>query len=77
MFQAFQHDLEARKVDRNKLLKTYSFSSCLKKLGFTEGSRGNISLDKLFEHVSIKKSITGRQFLLSVTLNRTNISIAF
>ena len=37
----------------------------MKKLEFTEGSRGNISLDKLFEHVSIKNSITGRQFLLS------------
>ena len=38
-----------------RLLKTYTFNSLLKKPEFKEGSRGNISLDKLFEHVSIKK----------------------
>ena len=30
-----------------------------------EDSRGNIFLDKLFEHESIKNSITGKQYLLS------------
>ena len=50
-----------------RLLKTYTLNSLLKKPEFKEGSRGNISLDKLFEHVSIKNSIAERKFLLSTS----------
>ena len=50
-----------------RILKTYTFNSLLKKPEFKEGSRGNISLDKLFEHVSIKNSIAERKFLLSTS----------
>ena len=50
-----------------RLLKTYTFNSLLKKPEFKEGSRGNISLDKLFEHVSIKNGIAERKFLLSTS----------
>ena len=37
-----------------------------------EGSRGNIFLDKLFEHVPIKKSLTGRQYVLSTRYPKQN-----
>ena len=56
-----------RKSTEIRLLKTYTFNSLLKKPEFKEGSRGNISLDKLFEHVSIKNSIAERKFLLSTS----------
>ena len=37
-----------------------------------EGSRGNIFLDKLFEHESIKNSITERQYVLSTSCRKQN-----